>query len=285
MLFRSKIDLTKINLLYIVTVLVIGITIRYWNTVMWLLILSSLGAKNLTINFKRLLYIYAKSWMGRYIPGTLPWILGKIFFAAKLVISKNKLAISSLIEAALQIIVLLVISILLILTNNQLLKVNHQYTTILLLLAVVCIICIIPNVFNKILSIIYKISKQQSLQNENKITSSTIAIGVFMFTISSIANGIILFFITASIDNSISINQLFFIIATSCFASVIGMLAVFAPSGIGVRESIQLFLLSIIINPENALIIVILSRIVEIICDIIFWFSAKLLQSTNRNVL
>src|SRR5690606_3920237 len=83
---------------------------RYIGVFVWMNILKNLGAKNLKESTPQLTYVYAKSWLGRYIPGTAPWILGKIYFASKLGVSKNKLAVSSLLEGALQIVVVIALS-------------------------------------------------------------------------------------------------------------------------------------------------------------------------------
>src|SRR5690606_15773151 len=89
----------------------LAMAFRYWGAFIWLAILRTLGATRLRQNLSQLLHVYAKSWLGRYIPGTAPWILGKIYFASKLGVSKNKLAVSSLLEGGLQIIVTLVIAV------------------------------------------------------------------------------------------------------------------------------------------------------------------------------
>ena len=102
-----------------------------------------------------------------------------------------------------------------------------------------------------------------------------------MFIIGSFINGFTLFLITKSVDSTLDINNLAYITATGNLATAIGMLAIFAPAGIGVHEAVQFFLLSIIINAESALIVVILSRIIGLACDLIFWMSAKLIRKPS----
>lgn len=275
----NEIDLTMIHWLPLVIAITLGVMSRYWNAAIWMSLLHSLGAKNIIINLRELFYVYAKSWMGRYIPGKLPWILGKIYFASKLGISKNKLAVSSLLEAALQILVFTTISFILLSSNSHLAEIGARYVPLLLISVIICVICIIPPVFNTMMSLAYQIVKHKKLQDEDKASIKTIAIGTVMFTFSSFVNGITLFLIAKSVDGALVIDDMFFIMAAGNLATAIGMLAIFAPGGIGVREGIQLFLLSVIVKPELAIIIVVLSRLMELVCDFIFWASAKIFKA------
>src|SRR5438045_2740725 len=78
----SKLAHLQINWWYLALASVLGLLKNYMGTFTWFVILRSLGATNLHLQ-KQLIYIYAKAWMGRYIPGTAPWILGKIYFASQ----------------------------------------------------------------------------------------------------------------------------------------------------------------------------------------------------------
>ena len=71
----------------------------------------------------------------------------------------------------------------------------------------------------------------------------------------------------------------------SSLAGAVSMLAIFAPSGIGVREGIQLALLSIIMPTEYALVITVFTRLWGVAMDFIFLGTSYLLTQIKRKIL
>lgn len=87
---------------YLVAATVSATVSRYWGVLIWRYILRDLGATDLP-DFVTMADVYAKSWLGRYIPGTVTWIAGKVYMASAHRISKSRLAVSSLLEGGTQI--------------------------------------------------------------------------------------------------------------------------------------------------------------------------------------
>ena len=243
---------------------------RYWTAYIWVVLLKNLGAKNVRLG-RDLLYVYAKSWLGRYIPGTAPWILGKIYFASKYGISKNKLAVSSLLEGALQIAVLLAISLLLLIADARLDVIGSEYKFLMILGLMGCFVSLLPPVFNFFVAFAYRIFKKKTLSIEDYANTRTISTGAGMYAIGALINGISLFFIAKAMYPDLGYEQLSFVIGVGTLASAVSMLAVFAPSGLGVREGIQLALLSIIMPTEIALLVTISTRLLSLVCDGCFY--------------
>ena len=70
----------------------------------------------------------------------------------------------------------------------------------------------------------------------------------------------------------VHVEHYLLITSTSFIASLIGMLAVFAPSGIGVREGALFIMLSAVIEPATLLVGVILIRLIGIVSEILLSF-------------
>ena len=68
----------------------------------WIFILKDFGQK--IHNYWELNLVYAKTWLGRYIPGKVAWIGGKIYFGSQQGLDIKILALSSLLEAIIQLI-------------------------------------------------------------------------------------------------------------------------------------------------------------------------------------
>jgi uncharacterized membrane protein YbhN (UPF0104 family) len=278
----SRIKDIDFNWWYLAVATVFALLFRYFGAYIWTVILRSLGAEDIRFS-KTLIYVYAKSWLGRYIPGTAPWILGKIYFAARQGISKKKLAVSSLLEAALQIVVQILVALGLIAFDTRLDVVAPEIKVGFIILAILCLVILIPPVFNLFISSAYKLIKKKVLEPGHLASSKTILKGFTLYVIGSLLAGLSLFFIAKTVYPALPYNQLSFVIGVSTLASAVSMLAIFAPGGIGVRESIQLVLLSIIMPTEFALVVTIATRLWSVVIDLMFFTLAKAATARSCN--
>lgn len=279
-LYLRTIDFSKLSHIhfdwwYLLVASAFALSFRYWGAYIWTVILRSLGAHQVGFN-RVLVYIYAKSWLGRYIPGTAPWILGKIYFASKQGISKNKLAVSSLLEAGLQIIVQLVFALALLAFDPRLNIISGDMKLVIVVAMIILLVSLTPPVFNRMLRAVYRVIKHKSFPSEHLATGRTVGIGFILYIFGAILASLSLFFIAKAVYPALSYHEIFFVMGVSTLAGAASMLAIFAPSGIGVREGIQLALLSIIMPTEIALVITIITRLWSVVIDLLFFALARL---------
>jgi len=283
-LYVQSIDLDRLqeislNWWYFALATILALTFRYWGAYIWTVLLRSLGASNVRFS-NNLIYVYAKSWLGRYIPGTAPWILGKIYFASKQGLSKNKLAVSSMLEGGLQIIVQMVFALSLLGLDPRLDIIPDELKLLFLATTIACLVVLVPPVFNKMMSLAYKVVKKKVFSREHYASSKTIGKGFSLYVFGTILGSLSLFFIAKAVYPELDYDQMIFVMGVGTLASAASMLAVFAPSGIGVREGIQLALLSLIMPTEIAFAITIITRLWSVACDLLFFALAKL--STHK---
>lgn len=258
-----------------------GLVGRYWGAYIWFVLLHGLGAATIG-NKTMLVYVYAKSWLGRYIPGTAPWILGKIYFASKQGISKHKLAVSSLLEGGLQVCVVLVLSAILLMFDSRLDVIGPGFKLAMVAAIVFGVIALIPQVFNKLVTVTYKIIRKNNIEKEHLANGRMILKGAALYSVGAIISGISFFYIAKAVYPGLPYENALFVIGTASLAGAASMLAVFVPSGLGVRESIQLVLLSVIMPKEYALVITVFTRIWSIVLDFIFFGLAYLLKTSSK---
>lgn len=256
---------------------ILGLAARFWGVYIWVVLLRSLGAKDVSLS-PQLTYVYAKSWLGRYIPGTAPWILGKIYFASRHGISKNKLAVSSLLEGALQIVVGMVLALSLLAFDTRLDIITTEMKLLIVAAIIACLVALTPAVFNRLIALAYKIVKRKTFPVEHYTSAKSTASGFALYVVGAAANSLSLFFIALAVYNNLSYGDIFFVMGAGLLASVVSMLAVFAPSGLGVREGIQLALLSLIMPTEFALVVTVTTRIWSIAADFLFFGIAKAIE-------
>ena len=281
----SILETIKIAWIPLLIATILTIFFRYWGAIVWMEILKTLGAKDIKKNRLELFNVYSKAWLGRYIPGTAPWILGKIYFASKLGVSKNKLAVSSLLEGILQILVTFTSAILILLIDPKVVEfLKSDYIILISIILIFSILTLYPKNFNRIIKIIYKIIKKKEFKNEHKVTNKSVYYGAFLFLIGTIINGISFFFVAKSLYPQLGYENMLFILSASNLASAISMVAIFAPSGVGVREGIQIAMLSAVMPIQIATVIAIFTRIWSISIDFIFYGINALLTKLNKVV-
>lgn len=258
---------------------------RFWQVIVWFAILIGLGAKDILNNWNKLLFVFAKSWLGRYIPGTAPWIIGKIYFASKHGVSKHKLIVSSFLESIIQVIAMMLITLLILVFDQRLVFFDRW---LLIVMTMIFLIIVQPRIFNQMISKIFYRFKSIKIEKEDEANTNTITRGLALYSIGAVFSGLSLFFLAKAVFPALDYSNVFFIIGINSFASASGMLAFFAPSGIGVRDGVQFFLLSQIIPTEIALLAVILLRLLEICMDLVFFGIASALRNQklfNRHTL
>lgn len=278
--FLLSLDYEKIasityNWWWLLAASVVGLATRFYFTKTWMWMLETLGgdAKHHHI---QLFVVYAKAWLGRYIPGGAAWIVGKIYFASKLGISKVKLGVSSLLEGGLQIIIQLVIACALLAFDPRVEQVYPGGTGWLLALAVLGLIVVWPDIFNPMFKFAYRKVKKTDVDALHLPSRKLILGGLLWFVFTSSLSAISYFFIALAVDQQVGIEDLLFIMGTSSLAGGASMLAVFAPSGLGVREAIVIASSTLIMSPELALVFAAVSRLWTIVIDVIYWAAVTL---------
>jgi uncharacterized membrane protein YbhN (UPF0104 family) len=280
-LYLQSLDFSKLRGLhvqwgYLLLATVLGLATRYFGAFIWLTILRSLGANTLRYE-PYLVYVYAKAWLGRYIPGTAPWILGKIYFASQRGISKQKLGISSLLEGGIEVVTMLVLSFVLLAFDARLNIVPEDVKLLMIAVAIVGIIALVPPLFNRWVSYVYRLVRHRVLDREHLPSHVTITRGSVLYLATSLINGVSLFFIAKAFYPELGYDDMWFAIGASSLAGAAGMVAFFAPSGLGVREGIQIALFSLIMPTEIALAVTVATRLWIVGVDFVFFGLTRLL--------
>lgn len=264
----DKLRTVRISYSYLFFAIILGFLNRFFNSFVWLKILENLGAR--IDNYLFLNYIYAKSWLGRYIPGKVTWIVGKIYFATKHGVSKKKLGVSSFFEGILQVLAALLYGSILLSITNGFNTLSHELRIFLIIFCLVICIVLVPSIFNGIIKFVYWVLKKKKLEEEHLINWKIILRALLYFIISMTIGGISYFLINLSIYQ-IPISRLPYYIGAINLAGAIGIASLIAPSGIGVKEGVQIFFLNQIMPKEIVLVVTLFSRLWAIIMDLLFF--------------
>jgi uncharacterized membrane protein YbhN (UPF0104 family) len=211
-----------------------------------------LHQKHPKMRFSSFYKIIGTSQIGKYLPGNIGHIIGRVFLAKQYEIKLKEVTTSILYESLLLIFSGLLISIGYFIYFDHIdLGIDNKIIIYLFIVVSILILAFI-------------ISRKVKLFNflPNKHILYIILLNLFSFIIL----GLILFIIQyLLIDESISIIKLIIAIAIS-FVS--GFIVPGSPGGIGVREFIFVTLLTSNLNEANALVMIVTLRLITVIGDI-----------------
>ena len=202
---------------------------------------------------------YLYSILGKYIPGKVFMLLARIPAYEKENKSIAKVSVSFLIENVCTLLgaaFLFLFSLFFV--PDEIIKGFEVYKWGAVILVIVFFICINPSVVNFFLGLIQKITKK-----ENMLIPMTY-LQMLKIVVLFILNWIVLglgFFMLAYSIYEVSFSEMLYISGVFGLSVIIGILAVFAPSGIGVREGILVLGLSLIMPQEYAVMISVVSRL------------------------
>ena len=267
----------QINWLPVIMASAVAVASRFIFAFIWRMLLTSMGASLTPEQSRQLTLVYSKAWLGRYLPGSATWVIGKIYFASNLGISKTKLAVSSLMEAMLQLVIVTALAAVLLIFDPRIAQLGGGLEWLLIIITLLGLIAITPKVFNKLTATSYRLIRKTEISNEDLLTNQAVINASGMFLLTSILNAVSVLLIAVSIDASLLENSLL-ILGIASLASAVSILVVIAPAGLGVREGIQIIGLSLITTPELALAITILVRLMSIVWDLVFYFLTRLVS-------
>jgi uncharacterized membrane protein YbhN (UPF0104 family) len=269
--------------LWLIVATVVMVVSLYGFVGVWVAILRSIGAG---IRWSRALnLVYATAWLGRYIPGKVPYILGKIYFASKQGIPRAKLAASSLLEAVFQIVAQLLVGLGLLALDRRTDVIGPWMTIAMLVVLALCVVAVIPPVFNRLFCLAARILRRD-IGDGHDISWRTVLTGVGLYLPAIFANGTGTYFVARALDPGLGPELVLFITGAAILSGVVGMLAVFAPSGLGVREGVMLLLLGLVTDPATAVAVTVVSRLWSVIADALFvgtaWLADRILTRLGR---
>jgi hypothetical protein len=243
---------------------------RYFGVFVWQVLLKRLKADSLP-SFMILADIYSKAWLARYIPGTIPWIAGKILLTSKHGVSPGRLAVSSLVEAAAQIIAVGLVSLTLLAIDGRISEQSNVINTLVAIALLGLGIALTPPVFNRLLRVAFRFV---SANPPPSVGWDILLASVGLYALGSVLSGIAYTLFAFSLIPEFAIADAIYLVGAFGLAGVVGMLTPFVPSGLGTRDGAQMLLLLVVLPPPLAALLVLATRAWSAATDVLFWIVA-----------
>ncbi len=207
---------------------------------------------------------YLYSILGKYIPGKVFMLAARLTYYKEENAPLSKVTVCFFIENVCTLLGAAMLFILSLSFFPNELPGNYRWLTILLIAAF--FICIHPKIINMVLKMIGKIFKKD-LRIPMKYAQ--ILKVVLMFIGNWLIVGFGFFMLVRSVDPSVGWNKMLFCAGIYGISAIMGILAIFAPSGIGVREGIMLAGLMLIMPESSAAVVSVISRLWQSAAELI----------------
>lgn len=271
----------RVGVAWLALATVVALAFRVWGVLVWWEMLRGLGVAP-KARAGELAHVYAKAWLGRYVPGKIAWILGKVYFGASLGISRERLAVGALIEAMQQVGITLLLA-LAILSLDARLAVLSWIQVLALAGVVIAIVAFLhPAVFNALIRWARRLTRSGGDVPATEVRTLTLLRGALLQTVAFVLTGTSYLLLAIAVHPALNASHYLFLVGTFTLAGAIGILAIFAPSGLGVREGVQLLLLPLVMPAEAALVLTIFARLWSVGVDAGFFALAALLRRAQR---
>ena len=262
---------------YLLAALPFSALSRLFLPYVWVRLIGNYQTVESRHTYWQLNYVYAKAWLGKYIPGKVAWVAGKVYFALGLGYSKVVLGITSIVDAILQLLTALIFGVVFLFISGSSANFSGIFIGFFLLCSVVGMIAISPPIFNRLIQISYKLFKKKELDAKYLLSSSVLVrVAPLYFAVHALS-GLPIYFIIRAMGIELDLIDIIYVSGSFVFAGAIGTLALFAPSGIGVREGVILLFLSGIMAPEIGVLVVVVLRMWAVGLDVLYWAVSWLL--------
>lgn len=216
------------------------------------------------VGYGKALAAYLISILGKYIPGKVFMLAARLTCYKEEGAPLSKVTVCFFIENVCTLLGAAMLFILSLFFFPNDLPEDYRWLTILLIAAFFVVIH--PKIINALLKFIGKIFKKQL---EIPMKYSQILKVVLMFIGNWLIVGFGFFLLVRSVNPAVGWDQMLFCAGIFGVSAIIGILAVFAPSGLGVREGIILAGLMLIMPESDAAVISVVSRLWQTAAELI----------------
>lgn len=217
-----------------------------------------------SIKYEKAVTSYLYSILGKYIPGKVFMLAARLTYYKEEDAPLSKVTVCFFIENICTLLgaaMLFIVSLLFF--PNELLE-NYKWATLALI--VLFFVCIHPKIINFFLGIIGKLFKKDL---KIPMKYSQMLKVVLLFIGNWLIVGVGFFILTKSIYPAVEYSQLLFCAGIWGISAIMGILAIFAPSGLGVREGIIVAGLCLIMPQGDAMVVSVVSRLWQTIPELL----------------
>ena len=221
----------------------------------WRVMLGNMGV---SIKFLRCIKISFLGSMGKYLPGKVWMVLGKVYLSGQEGIAKPTALASVVLEVVLELTASIVFFLLFLSTSTKQQVLSENLIYILSLVMVAGLLFLHPRLFYTITNWVLRRMKQETI---NASIGYRGMLHLFaLYCVLVLVQGVAFYFFVNAICY-VSPRAIFGLSASVAIAGAVGTLSVFTPSGLGVREGVLALLLANYVVTPVAVLLSLLARL------------------------
>jgi glycosyltransferase 2 family protein len=250
--------LAEIGFLASFEALLVLLVMQFATLFQWRSLLAGLGSPVRTTTAGRIFFI---GQLGKYIPGSVWPILTQMELGARANVPRARSAAASI----LTMIVSLAGGLLVAAATIPFAHYSAGYDWVFILVPVI-LVCLYPRVLNRLLGLLFKITKRQGL--DQPVTLGMVSKSLAWSLLAWLANGVQIWILADRLGAPAGRT---FLIALGgyAFAWCVGFVVVIDPGGAGIREALLVAVLVPVLPAYQALAVALVSRAVNTISDLL----------------
>jgi uncharacterized membrane protein YbhN (UPF0104 family) len=224
----------------------------------WRKLLTNFGH---TLSFQKIFKAWFVSNLGKYLPGKIWQILGAVYLLEKEGVPKRKTMAVAIMAQAFSIFSGIFLSLIFLgydFYEKYLAQSKVLLGVIVIFMVGMLALILYPKFLEKVLNGLLRLAKKEPI--EIKLKAKDMLLYLWLYGVSWMIFGLG-FMVLIKAMTPVSFNQYFGLSGAFAFSYILGLLALFAPGGIGVREGILVILLSNFFPTPVATLISFSSRI------------------------
>jgi glycosyltransferase 2 family protein len=256
-------DLARVDPSALVAALVLALVGPVLTMLGWRVLMADLGSP---LHVAPSAGIFFVGQLGKYLPGSVWSVLAQAEMGARLDVPRRRSGVVGLVSIGLGVLTGLLVglpALSLLLGSSR----SGSAWWLLLALPLVVVACW-PRALNLLVGIGLRLLRREPLEHE--LSGRAVLVTVLLFVASWLAFGLQTWILARSVGGTVGTGSLALATLSGyALAATIGQLAVIAPAGVGVRESLLVFLLGSSMSSSAALAVVLLSRFAVTLGDVL----------------
>lgn len=229
----------------------------------WMVVLEGV-AGDLPKRRTALMTAFLIAWLGRYVPGTVPFFAGKIYLGRRAGYETSSLVVSTALENVLEVIVATLFGATMILISRG---PSGGVYVLPVVAASIGLVAIHPAVLRPLTMRLMRRLKRDPMPALALPAVRTIVLAAALILGNQVVNGLALLALLHVLAGS-GWNDTALIAGAASLAGVFGMLIVLAPAGLGFRDGAFVALLSSRVGVSAATVATILARSLTVVSDV-----------------
>lgn len=219
-------------------------------------------------SYLRLARVFLYSWLGRYVPGKIAYVVGRFYLGRHAGASTGTLVASMAYENVIIILTAMGLSAILLVPTLAIESETFWPYLTLPVAAVAGAVVLHPAILRRLLHLAMRLTGGDAPEVDRLLSPALIARTVGLSTIVFLFSGVGFYVMVASITDY-PIRYLPLAAGTITLAAVAGVVTVITPAGLGVREGVIVAILQFTMPVELAVLVSVVARLWATVVDLI----------------